>query len=870
MVLLFDAKNLSLESLRSTSSSAGANLVGSSALWSAQFVVAGVEGIQAVDADGAMCTSRVATGPSATGELVLTWSKCALGKTARTIDVATTVKLPAGAEVAEVWHSFRSTDSDVGLWQWSTGVHGAPLPVPQGGAKCVFGAEQPGYIGGCASDNCKGHATLAHAQAVCSADRQCHGITNTTIASGGSAGFQSRAGLAVQASQYAETSWLMTNGAACHPPVLGAAVLEPSGFGVEHTGSAISSFNALYPQATYQFIAQYAQGGGAGGLYVGVHDPTAASKTLTFAYSPGGLLKPATAAIGMKAVPPGAGEPLVGGRYDVGYPLALAPFNGDWWDATQIYRNWSLPHASWTKQGPVIARADTPRWLLDIPVWVNSHWQQNDIFNISGGAPNVVAQRVRATKERFALPVGVELGLHWYEWDTLGYAPGSNYSNCSSEITCGFDTHYPEYFPARDGFRGAVAALQAGGVRVAPYINGRIFDQGTASWIADSGKAHAAKAPVGTPTLNSSNVALYEESYGSKAKFAVMCPHTTYWQTTIADVVGKLVNDYGTDGVYIDQVAAAGPRPCFDKTHGHPVGGGNHWVSGYGAMLTAVRKQAGSDAVVLTESNAEPFMGDLNVFLTLVGFSSDIAGASRGVPAFPALYGGFYIAMGAEFFTTDFTPMPDVFSAKVARMFLFGAQLGWFSLGGRDNQSPPMGIYGQLMDAQFDTEVAFLSHLARTKLLLNPWLQHGRAMREFDVSVNATKMAKQTAALARGAPQRRLTGDRTTDAAASAVLTDGVTFGAVLTAAWLAPDGNSLLLLAVTVKRNMPALSLGFDLDLGRYGLDTAQTFRVISMRADQPDVVVVPSIAAGGMLKYTSGALAAHDVLALRVEKIK
>ena len=79
---------------------------------------------------------------------------------------------------------------------------------------------------------------------------------------------------------------------------------------------------------------------------------------------------------------------------------------------------------------------------------------------------------------------------------------------------------------------------------------GRIFDKGTASWARDDAESHAAKAPHGTPTLNSSDMALYDESYGSKAEFAVMCPHTAYWQTTIAGVAGTLVQKYGTDGAF--------------------------------------------------------------------------------------------------------------------------------------------------------------------------------------------------------------------------------------------------------------------------------------------------------------------------------
>jgi hypothetical protein len=69
------------------------------------------------------------------------------------------------------------------------------------------------------------------------------------------------------------------------------------------------------------------------------------------------------------------------------------------------------------------------------------------------------------------------------------------------------------------------------GVKVAPYINGRIFDMGTDSWKANHGEAQKAAAKNNNAIFNAtqSNLTLYEESYGSKAKFAVMCPDTDYW-----------------------------------------------------------------------------------------------------------------------------------------------------------------------------------------------------------------------------------------------------------------------------------------------------------------------------------------------------
>ena len=55
------------------------------------------------------------------------------------------------------------------------------------------------------------------------------------------------------------------------------------------------------------------------------------------------------------------------------------------------------------------------------------------------------------------MPLIKEYCLHWYEWDQLGY--GSNYTNCTSEVSCGFDTHYPEYFPVRKGFNESVKKM---------------------------------------------------------------------------------------------------------------------------------------------------------------------------------------------------------------------------------------------------------------------------------------------------------------------------------------------------------------------------------------------------------------------------
>jgi len=338
------------------------------------------------------------------------------------------------------------------------------------------------------------------------------------------------------------------------------------------------------------------------GIYWGAHDPNAQTKSFSFSQFND------TARFGVGQVPENAGEGNT--LYTIDYSIKIIPFEGDWFDATMIYRDWVLPNSLWTKHGKMEDRVDIPEWAYNITTWVNTHWSGNDIFNTTGGNPEAVLERMKNIVERFGLDKDA-LALHWYEWDTLGYVENTDYQDCDSEVTCGFDTHYPEYFPPRTGFNKALKSIQDLGVRVAPYINGRIFDQGTKSWTADDKIAQksASKNNTGFLNMTEENYSFFNESYGSLAEFSIICPHTEFWQETISDVCDKLVNFYGTDGVYIDQIASAPGRPCFDKSHNHTIGGGNHWFEGYTKMLDRCRYKIGGNAVVLTEDENEIYVG---------------------------------------------------------------------------------------------------------------------------------------------------------------------------------------------------------------------------------------------------------------------
>jgi hypothetical protein len=686
--------------------------------------------------------------------------------------------------------------------------------------------------------------------------------------------FKSKDQLAIWAwSLFPASTTLLSNG----------NVFEPTGFGVVHQNAKqlTASYSRIYPQATMQWMAAMVmQKLSASTTYVAAHDPNGNSKTLTCSVDTLGE----TVRFSISATPPHAGVPLSTlpeNTLSVDYPIVVALIDSnDWFDAASIYRSFALATADWTQKGPIASRTDVPAWSQNLTVWVNSHWQENDIFNISGGAPNVVEERVLNIVNRFGLEPNT-MGFHWYEWDTLGYVHGSNYTICGSEITCGFDTHYPEYFPARQGFERTLRKLQKY-VRVTPYVNGRIFDQATSSWTANNGAARKAAAKNVNKT-NPHNLSLYNESYGSKAVFAVMCPHTNYWQHTMSTVVGTLTNKYETDGVYVDQIAAAGPRPCWDPTHNHTLGGGNHWTSGYNQMLQDMRAVAGPTKLLLTESNAESFMGNLDMYLTLVGFASgNLSMPSHQtsndsltyiVPAFQSVYGGYALFMGAEYFQKDLSPNPNVFAAKIANQLLFGAQIGWFSLGGRSNiVEPKSGLYELLMDAKYDDEIIYLRLLSSVKRKCNLWLTHGRAMRGLKLIINGTTTdVRRTVVPAHPRYHRRMANDDKVEKDVSTTFHSvDLSYDSVMSATWMSADDTSLLILITVVDRYTPA-TVQSTIDVSKYGFIgagiTREKFNVFDVPStgNGPDTLV--GTYAGGKVELNA-VLGARSIKLLRVER--
>jgi hypothetical protein len=438
----------------------------------------------------------------------------------------------------------------------------------------------------------------------------------------------------------------------------------PQGSGVLYKAPLRSNvtFAGHYPDgwSTYQMMAYY---GPAAGVYFACHDPLAATKQIVTHRTNDA----AAQVLAFRYWAPNLGVP--GNGFGTGAPAVVRPFQGDWFDATQIYRAWAEAEAQWWPRDTAWGRPDTPAWMKEVCVWACTN----------GSAQDCVAK----VKE-FAAAMGAPTAYHWYSWHEIP-----------------FDVKSPHYFPTKPGMKEGVAELQAAGVRVMPYINGRLWDTQLEDF-QQSAIAAATKGEDGKPFI---------EEYGSGAKLAPMCPTQKLWQEKVREIVLRLTDEIGVDGVYIDQIGAAAPRLCMDTSHGHPLGGGHWWTrDGYWPLLADLQASLAPGKMITTECNAEPYARWFDGYLTWHWQSNG------QVPAFSAIYAGRIQLFSRAYNGSAQPDAPERLAhwMRIGQQLVFGEQLGWIE---------PAWVLKQP-----DT-LDFLSRAARTRYALLDFLADGRMAR---------------------------------------------------------------------------------------------------------------------------------------------
>jgi hypothetical protein len=527
----------------------------------------------------------------------------------------------------------------------------------------------------------------------------------------------------------------------------GSSVFLPHTAGIERSDlwDIAEQKGGTYPSGwtCMQYTAAY-DAAGKTGLYVGMHDPFGSTKDI-FAR---GLPDQHAVAFRFEHPVPDMGK--AGVDFELPGQAKWQLLRGDWFDAAIIYRKWVSRQAQWWPALWPDGRSDTPQWMRELPVWV-----------MTGGAASECVPRVKGFAEALKVPVG----LHWYNWHQIP-----------------FDNDYPHYFPPKDGFAGGVAELRQAGVYAMPYINGRLWD--TRDKQAEDWQFTQVALPAATKDEDGNP---YTESYGSKetdggsVKLAAMCPSTQLWQGWVKDIVLRLFNEYGVNGVYIDQIAAAQPRLCFDAAHAHPLGGGHWWTEGYWKMLDAIRAAKPAECMLTTECNAEPYIKWFDGYLTWHWQEQNM------VPAFPAIYGGAIQMFGRAY---RGGPSQDLANRmKAGQQLVFGEQIGWF--GPEVIERPDCG--------------QFLKDCIELRWRLKRYFYAGQMARPLKLNGEIPKVTADW--------QWQQDWPITTDA--------------IMAGTWRIQNENKIVLLFVNVSDN--ALSTNFKFDPDEYGL-RGKTFQAAKL----------------------------------------
>jgi len=368
---------------------------------------------------------------------------------------------------------------------------------------------------------------------------------------------------------------------------------------------------------------------------------------------------------------------VAGSDYQAPYPAMLGVFQGDWLTGSKIYRKFAIT-APWAAKGKVATCKETPQAMKDVGLWLReSDWTLKGVGDQAG-----MMKQVAQAKEYF----GVPLGFHWYNWQVAA-----------------FDTQYPHMFPAKPGVDSLVKDMVNSGLLVMPYINGRIVDRSNKDF-ADYVPCAAKDRKGGT----------FTEVYGNNVPQAPMCPYTPFWQDKVAGNVEQLVAGLGVNAVYIDQISAGPPYLCFDKSHGHPLGGGSWWVDGYREMLKKARACAHANdhnAVITSECTAEPFMDGLDAFLT-VNERTECS-----IPVLPAIYSGYTIYFASSEGALK-TLSDSQWVMELGRDFLWGCQNGWFGFN--------------LFRPENEAKKAYLRTLGKARVAGGKYLTYGELVGLFD------------------------------------------------------------------------------------------------------------------------------------------
>jgi len=367
-----------------------------------------------------------------------------------------------------------------------------------------------------------------------------------------------------------------------------------------------------------------------------------------------------------------------GNFYSQTWDTIIGIYEGDWYDASLIYRDWAIKQL-WCQKGPIYKRMDIPEWFKKNILWLSAWLQPKSAYYLPNyypelikqkGIENLLSQYTPPSEyvikfKKYFLDENETMGFQWYAWNIQSpwYMEFPHYGQK-------YDPNFPELCPHKETPE-EVLQMRKENIRVIPYVNTYLWEKCVPSY--EKAKLYAVKNEDGNVKTGYSR----KDHENKNWENAAMCPFTEWYQDMQVKLLSSLLKEVKFDGLYLDQITAVAPQLCFDSSHGHPVGGGSWWVEGYRRLIEKVRqkvREVNPDAILTSEANTEPFIDLLDGNLAITPtFSNE-------VPLYKVVYGDYSIVYGRKQ-SPEMLRNRIPFDAMMGLSFIYGEQIGWFSRG---------------------------------------------------------------------------------------------------------------------------------------------------------------------------------------------
>jgi len=450
-----------------------------------------------------------------------------------------------------------------------------------------------------------------------------------------------------------------------------------SGSRLPNPGAA-GLWELLYPGAAgWQFMAHWQ---GTHGLYVGAHDGGASVKRLR-------SLPMGDGTVELAMIHPVPDMGLPGTGYDMPFDIVVGTFDGDWYDAAQIYRDW-LTQQAWFPRRPLHANDNVPDWLKNVVVATRRSGLGNLHHSIELHDSGFQEHHLGVLEEYELL--GRPPTLFWW------YHAWHKREGIVNKFADSPDFHAPPGFAEK-----VREAKQHPNLHVISYSLSSWWDYDAPSWKDENAESAVIVNDDGRPFL-----------YGRR-NVGIMCPATKLYQQKMQRVMLRLLDQGPVDGTYFDLGGTSGASHCHATTHGHPVGSGSFPTIGKRQLMGGMRQAARErkdDFIVVMEGNADCYLDAVDGYALF----------EENVPVRQTLYADYCRTAGAKRTTWERSPLEAINPAK---HFAWGGLIGRFVSSELITRGKPN-----------PRAVDYFRRLVDHKRVAQPWLNLGRMLRPVNVT----------------------------------------------------------------------------------------------------------------------------------------